>query len=150
MKEIICKNEEQTLEFAKSFAEKLSKGDVVILTGELGAGKTKFVEGVLSYFNMQDEISSPTFTIVNEYHGKDVNIYHFDLYRLEEPDEFEAIGGFEYFEKGISILEWGELIEEILPDDYIKITFEKDDQDVDVRKLKIDCFGERYKNFKIN
>ena len=107
-------------------------------------------EGVLSYFNMQDEISSPTFTIVNEYHGKDVNIYHFDLYRLEEPEEFEAIGGFEYFEKGISILEWGELIEEILPDDYIKITFEKDDQDVDVRKLKIDCFGERYKNFKIN
>ena len=149
MKEIICKNEKQTLEFAKSFAEKLSKGDVVILTGELGAGKTKFVEGVLSYFDMQDEISSPTFTIVNEYHGKDVNIYHFDLYRLEDADEFEAIGGFEYFEKGISILEWGELIEEILPDDYIKITFEKDDKDTNIRKLKIEYFGERYKEIKL-
>ena len=150
MQEIVCKNEEQTMNIASKLASQLKKGDVVILTGELGAGKTKFVEGVLSYFNIQDEISSPTFTIVNEYYANDVNIYHFDLYRLEEPEEFEAIGGFEYFEKGISILEWGELIEEILPDDYIKITFEKDDQDVDVRKLKIDCFGERYKNFKIN
>ena len=149
MQEIVCKNEEQTMEIASKLASQLKKGDVIILTGELGAGKTKFVEGVLSYFNIQDEISSPTFTIVNEYYANDVNIYHFDLYRLSEPEEFEAIGGFEYFEKGISILEWGELIEEILPDEFMKITFEKDDQDTSIRKLKIEYFGERYKEIKL-
>ena len=149
MQEIVCKNEEQTMNIASKLASQLKKGDVIILTGELGAGKTKFVEGVLSYFNIQDEISSPTFTIVNEYYANDVNIYHFDLSRLSEPEEFEAIGGFEYFEKGISILEWGELIEEILPDEFMKITFEKDDQDTSIRKLKIEYFGERYKEIKL-
>jgi len=65
----------------------------------LGSGKTKFTEGFLSFFELQDEISSPTFTIVNEYYKNDTNIYHFDVYRLEDLDEFYAIGGPEYFEK---------------------------------------------------
>ena len=106
--------------------------------GDLGAGKTKFTEGFLSYWNLQDEISSPTFTIVNEYTNNDINIYHFDVYRLADIDEFYAIGGQEYFEKGICIIEWGELILDALPQNHIKIEILKDEKEEDVRYIKID------------
>ena len=105
--------------------------------GDLGAGKTKFTEGLLSYWNLQDEISSPTFTIVNEYSNNDVSIYHFDLYRLADIDEFYAIGGPEYFEKGICIIEWGELIENILPTNYIKIEILKNSEFDNIRNIKV-------------
>ncbi|MBR6505194.1 MAG: tRNA (adenosine(37)-N6)-threonylcarbamoyltransferase complex ATPase subunit type 1 TsaE [Clostridia bacterium] len=98
MYKFLIKNENETLAFAKKFATKLNKGDIIILTGDLGAGKTKFTEGFLSYYGLEKEISSPTFTIVNEYFKKDTNIYHFDVYRLEDLDEFYAIGGDEYFD----------------------------------------------------
>jgi len=99
MYKFLIKNENETLAFAKEFASKLNKSDIVILTGDLGAGKTKFTEGFLSYYGLEKEISSPTFTIVNEYLKNDTNIYHFDVYRLEDLDEFYAIGGDEYFDK---------------------------------------------------
>ena len=143
MQEIMCENELNTKLFAKNFASKLSKGDVIVLTGDLGAGKTKFVEGVLEYFGLQEEISSPTFTIVNEYHNEKIDIYHFDLYRLKDVYEFENIGGEEYFNRGLCIFEWGELIEDILPNDYIKITFDKGNTD-DERKLIIETLGTKY------
>ncbi len=143
MQEIMCKNEQETKEFAKNFASKLNKGDVIVLTGDLGAGKTKFVEGVLAYFGLQEEISSPTFTIVNEYHNEKIDIYHFDLYRLGDIYEFENIGGEEYFNKGLCIFEWGELIEDILPNDYIKITIDNGNSDEE-RKLIIETFGAKY------
>lgn len=110
---------------------------MLFFLGDLGAGKTKFTEGLLSFWNLQDEISSPTFTIVNEYSSDNINIYHFDLYRLADIDEFYAIGGPEYFEKGISIIEWGEIIEDILPEHYIKIDISKDDSDENIRHIKI-------------
>ena len=106
--------------------------------GDLGAGKTKFTEGFLSFWNLQDQISSPTFTIVNEYTSEDINIYHFDVYRLADIDEFYAIGGQEYFEKGICIIEWGELILEALPDNYIKIEIKKDNNDENTRIISIE------------
>ena len=109
----------------------------MFLLGELGAGKTKFTEGFLSFWNLQDEISSPTFTIVNEYSNDDINIYHFDLYRLSDVDEFYAIGGQEYFEKGICIIEWGELIESILPQNYIKVEIIKDNDNENKRHIII-------------
>ncbi len=101
-------------------------------------GKTKFTQGVLTYFGLEKEISSPTFTIVNEYHKDNINIYHFDVYRLEDTDEFYAMGGEEYFENGICIIEWGEQIEEILPKGYIKITFSKSEENENYRELKIE------------
>lgn len=101
-------------------------------------GKTKFTQGVLTYFGLEKEISSPTFTIVNEYHKDDLNIYHFDVYRLEDTDEFYAMGGEEYFENGICIIEWGEQIEEILPKGYTKITFSKSEENENYRELKIE------------
>ena len=84
-------------------------------------------------FGLQDEISSPTFNIINEYISSDNNIYHFDVYRLEDSDEFYAIGGEEYFEKGICLIEWGELISDVLPKDYIHVTINKDSNNEDLR-----------------
>ena len=140
-------NENETKAFAKKLASKLQIGDIIILSGELGSGKTKFTEGILEYFNLQNEISSPTFTIVNEYSTPNFPIYHFDVYRLENEDEFLAIGGEEYFSKGICIIEWGEMIENLLPKNYIKISFSKDNLNEDIRILNIETFGEKFNNY---
>ena len=131
-------SEESTKNLAKKLASQLKQKDVVVLTGELGAGKTKFVEGFLSFFGLENEISSPTFTIVNEYQKEDLFIYHFDVYRLEDSSEFYEIGGEEYFENGICLIEWGELIEDTLPKNTIHITFKKDIQNENLRILSID------------
>ncbi len=97
MLKFVSNNEEETKAIGYNLASKLNIGDIVILSGDLGSGKTKFTEGFLSFFGLADEISSPTFTIVNEYSKNDINIYHFDVYRLNDIDEFYAIGGQEYF-----------------------------------------------------
>lgn len=151
MLKFITNNEDETKAIGFKLASKLNKKDIVILSGDLGSGKTKFTEGFLSFFGLQDEISSPTFTIVNEYSKNDFNIYHFDVYRLEDLDEFYAIGGQEYFENGICLIEWGELIEPILSR-YIKINISKDDDDLDKRYINIDFkgdFDENTCNFNI-
>ena len=126
-------NTSKTLRLGKSLSKLLTKGDIVVLSGELGSGKTKFVEGFLQNYGLENEISSPTFNIVNEYSSSDTSIYHFDVYRLEDSDEFYAIGGEEYFEKGICLIEWGELISDVLPKDYIHITIHKDSIDENSR-----------------
>ena len=136
MESFISYNEDDTKKFASNFAKNLHKGDIIVLSGELGSGKTKFTEGVLKYFGLENEISSPTFTIVNEYKNSNTTIYHFDVYRLEDSDEFYAIGGEDYFNNGICIIEWGELIDDILPKPYTKIVFQKLDDDI--RKLSIE------------
>ena len=124
MYEFISNSEKETINFAENFAKQLRKNDIVVLTGELGSGKTKFTQGVLRYFGLEKEVSSPTFTIVNEYDAKHFSIYHFDLYRLNNIDEFYEMGGDEYLTKGgVCILEWGEMIEPILNKNYYKITF---------------------------
>lgn len=137
MKEIITYSEQETKKVARQIAENLGTSGIIVLNGELGAGKTKFTEGFLSYFGLENEISSPTFTIVNEYKNEKVNIFHFDVYRLSDIDEFYAIGGDEYFSKGICIIEWGEIIEGALPKHYIKIDIKKDENDLDKRILCI-------------
>lgn len=139
---IKLKNENDTLSFGKKLASLLKPTDVVVLTGELGSGKTKLTEGILSYFGLENEISSPTFTIVNEYQSDSFFIYHFDVYRLEDSSEFLEIGGEEYFEKGICIIEWGEMISDVLPKDYIHIVFHKDELDENIRVLDITSYGE--------
>lgn len=134
-------SEKETIELGKKIAKNLKRGTVIVLTGDLGSGKTKLTEGILTYFGLQDEISSPTFTIVNEYNTEYLDIFHFDVYRLTDIDEFIAIGGDEYFERGASIIEWGEIIEEVLPKDYIKVTFTRNLDEENVRNIQIDCFG---------
>ena len=145
MLKFVSHNENETKKIASTLASKLKHGDIIVLSGDLGSGKTKFTEGFLSYWNLDDEISSPTFTIVNEYIKDDTNIYHFDVYRLDDLDEFYAIGGTEYFANGICVIEWGELIEDILPQNYIKINFSKDEKDDSIRYLNFKAYGERLK-----
>lgn len=137
-------SENDTKQFAKKLASKLNIGDIIILTGDLGSGKTKFTEGFLTYFELEDEISSPTFNIVNEYIKNDIKIFHFDVYRLENVDEFYEIGGEEYFSNGICIIEWGEIIKEALPYEHIEISFERDNNDINKRILNVKTFGNRF------
>ena len=131
-------SEQETKNIARNIASKINNNVVIVLNGELGAGKTKFTEGFLSYFGLENEISSPTFTIVNEYKNEKASIYHFDVYRLTDIDEFYAIGGEEYFSKGICIIEWGEIIKEALPKHYIKIDIQKDEENLEKRIINIE------------
>ncbi len=134
---IISNNPKDTLTIGKHIASLCSKNEILILTGDLGSGKTKFTEGFLSSFNLDNEISSPTFSIVNEYISNSQNIYHFDVYRLNNPYEFLEIGGDEYFKSGICIIEWGEMILDFIPQNHTKILFEKDSTNPDSRVLNI-------------
>lgn len=132
--EYISNSEQETYNIAYELAKSIQGNSVICLNGEMGAGKTVFVRGFAKYFNIL-ETSSPTFTIVNEYKG-DRDIYHFDVYRLADEDEFYDIGGEEYFEKGICIIEWSKIIEDALPKDRIEINIEKIDEDK--RKITIE------------
>ena len=143
MSSFVSHNEDETKKIASILASKLDIGDIIVLNGDLGSGKTKFAEGFLSYWDLDNEISSPTFTIVNEHKKDATNIYHLDVYRLEDKGEFYAIGGTEYFTNGICIIEWGELIEDILPNNYIKIKFSKDEKDESIRYLEFTAYGKR-------
>ena len=134
----ISNSEKDTIELGKKIASQLQIGDIIILSGDLGSGKTKLTEGILTYFNLQDEISSPTFTIVNEDDTEKIKIFHFDVYRLADVDEFFAIGGEEYFEKGASIIEWGEMIEDYIPQRYLKLEFSRDNVNENQRLINIE------------
>ena len=149
---IISNSEEETLKIGIKLGSLLKIGNTVVLTGDLGSGKTKLTEGILTYYKLEDEISSPTFTIVNEYIKDNIKIFHFDVYRLEDSSEFYAIGGDEYFEKGICIIEWGELIQDALPQEYLHIKFERDNNNENSRIINIISYGNKYdsllNNFK--
>ena len=143
----ISKSELDTINFAHKIAKLLTKNDIVILNGDLGSGKTKFTEGLLSHFNIKDEISSPTFNIVNEYTTNIFPIFHFDVYRLTSIDEFYELGGTEYFERGLCIIEWGDFIKDCLPNNYIQIDFERDYMtEENIRIIQIKKGGKRFEN----
>lgn len=119
-------NIEETKKVAIDFANNLKKGDVVCMYGDLGAGKTEFVRQMAHAFGIADYITSPTFTIVNEYHG-DIDLYHFDVYRISDSDEMFEIGYEEYIDgDGICVIEWAQLIEDILPKRRYTITINTD------------------------
>ena len=149
--EYISRSSDETMNFAQNLASKLGIGDVIVLNGDLGSGKTKFTEGILKYFGLDNEISSPTFTIVNEYNSENFNIYHFDVYRFADSSEFYAIGGEDYFSQGICIIEWGEIISDALPNEYIQIDFEKFEENDEYRLFKIHTVGNKYDGiFELN
>lgn len=115
----------ETANIAKAFAKKLQKGDVLCLSGDLGVGKTAFVQGLAKGLGVDDYISSPTFTIVNCYEGT-LPLYHFDVYRISDPDEMYEIGYEEYvYGDGISVIEWPQIINDILPESRYDITITK-------------------------
>ena len=118
---------EETLEFAKNFAADLEDGAALCLYGELGAGKTAFVQGLAKGFGVTEYITSPTFTVVNVYESGHKTLYHFDMYRLEDSSEAYEIGYEEYvYGSGISVIEWPERIDDILPDKRYNVVIEKD------------------------
>ncbi len=122
--QVISHSEEETLALAEKILPLLTPQDVLVLTGELGAGKTLFVRGLAKGLGIDEMIvNSPSYTIVNEYHGKH-QMYHFDLYRLGDSSELVEIGWDDYLGKdGLVVVEWGERADEFLPNRYFKIEF---------------------------
>jgi tRNA threonylcarbamoyladenosine biosynthesis protein TsaE len=127
----------------------LNRGDVVCLIGGLGTGKTAFTGGIAEALGIEGYITSPTFTIVNEYQGR-IPLYHFDAYRIANADEMFEIGFDEYLEaNGIVVIEWADLIREILPHDYVGIHIEKDIAvDPDKRIISMEFHGKRYLDYE--
>lgn len=120
----ITKSQEETLVLARALGERLEKNDVVAFEGTLGAGKTCFAKGLALGLGVEDEVASPTFTILYEYSGR-VPLYHFDLYRLSSFDDFLDIAGDEYLEaNGVCVIEWSEKIVDHLPKNTIRINIE--------------------------
>ncbi len=118
----MSKSAEDTRKIGEQIGEKLSKGDVVTLHGNLGAGKTTLVKGIAAALDIDDDITSPSFTIISEYYGK-MPLYHMDLYRIDSIEEFELIGPEEMLEgEGISVIEWAEKAENFFPDRAVKVT----------------------------
>ena len=119
----ISEKKEDTIEFAIKFAKTLSPGDVVLLNGEMGAGKTVFAKGVAVGLGIEDEILSPTYAYMNDYNGK---LYHFDCYRLKCGEQAEALGLCDYFySNGICLVEWAENISSVLPEKVKKVNIVK-------------------------
>ncbi|MEE0181667.1 MAG: tRNA (adenosine(37)-N6)-threonylcarbamoyltransferase complex ATPase subunit type 1 TsaE [Anaerovoracaceae bacterium] len=126
-RELIIKNENETREFGLKLAEELRAGDVLALIGDLGTGKTALTGYIAQGLGISDNIVSPTFTIVREYTDGRLPLYHFDVYRLADSEEMFNIGAEEYFyEKGgVCVIEWADIVEDILPADtkYIYIEY---------------------------
>ena len=130
---ITTHSEKETENFAYDFAKDLNNNSIIVLTGDLGTGKTRFMRGIARYFGIGNDVSSPTFTIVNEYTPKEnldkVNkIFHFDTYRLTDGEDFENTIGTDYFHSGLCIIEWGEIIKDILPKGTIYITITRNNE----------------------
>lgn len=118
---------QETFAFAEQMARKATAGDVYTLIGDLGVGKTVFTQGIARGLGITEPISSPTFTIVQEYESGRLPFYHFDVYRIGAPEEMDEIGFEDYvYGEGVTMIEWANLIQEILPEHYTQITIEKD------------------------
>ncbi len=144
MYKVLSNSVNQTIDISNKLAKYLKLGDILVLTGNLGSGKTYFTKGIVEKFSNSNIVCSPTFTIVNEY-DTTPPIFHFDVYRLQNIEEFLNIGGEEYFQKGISIIEWGEKIKEVLPLQYLEICINKLDNDT--RQIEFLPHGQKYENY---
>lgn len=126
---VIAENEETTKNIAKKYAQSIKSPCVISLVGDLGAGKTTFAKGFAEGFGVSDVVTSPTFTIMNEYNGKTMPLYHFDMYRLSSMEEAINCGFEEYFNlktlKGVVLVEWASNVEGLLPALHVEISFKK-------------------------
>ena len=130
----------ETFALGKKMGEEAEAGQVICLNGDLGVGKTVFTQGFAEGLGIEGTVNSPTFTILQEYDDGRLPFYHFDVYRIGDVSEMDGIGYEDcFYGDGVSLIEWSELIEEILPDDVITITIEKDlDKGFDYRKITIE------------
>lgn len=134
---------EDTFNIAKEIGMKAKAGDVFCLNGDLGVGKTLFSQGFAKGLDIDESVNSPTFTIVQEYDDGRLPLYHFDVYRIDDPEEMEEIGFADMvYGEGVCLIEWANLIEDILPDAYTTITIEKQlDKGFDYRLIRIEKEG---------
>ncbi len=132
-------SEKETYELGFQMGERAKQGQVYTLVGELGAGKTVFTKGFAAGLGVPGPVSSPTFTIVQVYEEGRLPFYHFDVYRIGDVEEMEEIGYEDYiYGDGVSLIEWGDLIEEILPEHYTEVRIEKDmEKGFDYRRIDI-------------
>lgn len=141
---------EETFNLGFNIGKNSSSGDIICLIGDLGTGKTHLTKGIAHGLEIYDHITSPTFTIVNEYNGR-LKLYHFDVYRVNDPDEIEAIGFDEYiFSDGVSIIEWANYIDELIPkNDAMYIYINKlNDVNIDTREIIVEYTNKKYDYMK--
>lgn len=133
-------NTQDTYQLGYRMGVQAQKGDLFCLSGDLGVGKTVFTQGFAKGLGIEEPVSSPTFTIIQEYDGGRLPFYHFDVYRIADPDEMEEIGYEDYFYgNGVCLIEWAELIEELLPKNRTTIMIKKKlDQGFDYREIIVD------------
>lgn len=127
---IVAQNAEEMIASGEAWADKLSAGQVIGLVGDLGAGKTHFTKGVVSGLGSEADVTSPTFSLVNEYRDGRIPVFHFDFYRMESVDELMTIGWDEYLyeENGLMIIEWADKFAETLPEETIWCRFSTNDK----------------------
>lgn len=132
-------NSEETFALGKRIGEAALPGQVYALEGDLGVGKTVFTQGIASGLGIKEPVSSPTFTIIQEYETGRLPFYHFDVYRISDIEEMEEIGYDDYFfGEGVCLVEWAGLIRELLPKNCIKVVIEKDlEKGFDFRRITI-------------
>ncbi len=136
---ITVNSPEETINFAKKIGKLLKKGDIIAYTGGLGAGKTTFTRGLALGLGLDDNVASPTFSIVNEYRGKNICLYHFDMYRIMGTDDLETTGFFDYpLEESIFAIEWSENISDELPENTIYIDIKPVNDDIRIITVKGD------------
>lgn len=141
---------EETFNLGFNIGKNSSSGDIICLIGDLGTGKTHLTKGFANGLDISDHITSPTFTIVNEYNGR-LKLYHFDVYRVNDPDEIEAIGFDEYiFSDGVSIIEWANYIDELIPkEDAMYIYINKLNEDnINTREITVEYTNKKYDYMK--
>ncbi|MEW9096363.1 MAG: tRNA (adenosine(37)-N6)-threonylcarbamoyltransferase complex ATPase subunit type 1 TsaE [Clostridiaceae bacterium] len=147
--EFFVDNLDKTLYIGEQIGRLCNPGDIICLIGDLGTGKTHMTKGIAKGLNIEDYITSPTFNIVNEYTSGRIKLFHFDVYRVNDPDEIAAIGFDEYiFSDGVSIIEWANYIDELIPKEHISILIEKIPDHSECRKITINYYGDRYKYIK--
>ncbi|MBE6047017.1 MAG: tRNA (adenosine(37)-N6)-threonylcarbamoyltransferase complex ATPase subunit type 1 TsaE [Clostridium sp.] len=141
---------EETTKIGFQLGKLLNSGDIICLTGDLGTGKTHITKGIAKGLGINDTITSPTFNIVNQYDSGRLKLNHFDVYRVSDPDEIYAIGFDDYiFSEAVSIIEWANYIEEILPKEYLHINISKDfSKGENFRKISINSYGDKYNYIK--
>ena len=132
-------NETETYSFGYRLGEKAKPGQVFTLIGDLGVGKTVFTKGLAAGLGVEEPVSSPTFTIVQIYEEGRLPFYHFDVYRIGDVAEMDEIGYEDYiYRDGVSLIEWANLIEEILPEHYTEVKIEKDlEKGFDYRRIEL-------------
>lgn len=134
---ITTRSPEETISFAKKIGKLLRGGDIIAYRGGLGAGKTTFTRGVALGMGLPDEVSSPTFALVNEYRGKGLTLYHFDMYRIMNAEALETTGFYDYIsDDSVIVCEWSENIADCLPETVITITLEADGDNI--RKITVE------------